>query len=307
MLDSSPFSEPLVRDPAIALPVLPEDMPLKAGPLHKVQFVVEFVGTRSALAESCSLLLSPEWFRALGQPLMFCMRPADLIWQPLSSDSHGSYDSISLAWDYIAPTGKLSSAAARHLLTIAQRFGPHIYRRALPLPPPDDVDDIVQNLLQVQDGLDIGFSVAALATDGWTEKSLWMVCSALGMELAPNGAFIWKKPDHPAPLLSVTPIGGTEKFTLRGVQEAEVYDGVTIGFSMPICPAPRQALDGCFRVADVICHRLKGSPTDDEGNPLTHELRRKFHGYMNAALRSFTNAGLVPGSADCLKLFSESL
>lgn len=307
MPDPNPFTEPLVRDPAVALPILPDDIPLKAGPLHKVQFVVEFVGTRSAVAESCNHLLYPEWFKALGQPLMFCMRPADLVWQPLTSDSHGSYDSLSLAWDYLTPTGKLSSAAARHLLSIAQRFGPHINRRALPLPPPDDVDEVVANLVVVQESLDIGFTVAAFGDAPWTERSLWIVCSALGLELAPHGAFVWKKPDHLAPLLNVTPIGGDEKFTLRGVQDGTTYEGVSIGFSMPICPAPRQALDGCFRVADVLSHRLKGVPTDDEGNPLTHEARRRFHGLMNVALKSFTQAGLVPGSADCLKLFSESI
>ena len=304
MSELSPFSEPLVKDPSIALPVLPNDFPLKIGPLHKVQFVVEFVGTKPAMAESASMLLAPEWYRALGQPVMFAMRPADLVWHPLTSEPHGSYDSVALAWDYLTANGRLTSSAGSHLLKIAERFGPYLSRRALPLPPPDDINKYVAGLVEIQSSLDIGFSVAAIASGTWEESELWKVCVALGLELSPSGSFDWKKPDHPAPLLSVTPIGGLEKFTLRGVQAKEQYTGVSVGFSMPFSAAPRQGLDASFRVADVISHRLGGAATDEDGQALTANLRRTFHSHMNQALDSFTRAGLVPGNADCLKLFS---
>ncbi len=304
MSEMSPFSEPLVRDPAIALPDLPSDFPLKVGPLHKVQFVVEFVGTKPAMAESASMLLAPEWYRALGQPVMFAMRPADLIWHPLTSEPHGSYDSVALAWDYITSNGRLTSAAGNHLLKIAERFGPYLSRRALPLPPPEDIDKYVAGLMEIQSSLDIGFCVAAMAKGTWEEIDLWKICTAMGLELSPTGSFDWRKPDHPAPLLSVTPIGGEERFTLRGVQGKESYSGVSVGFHMPLSAAPRQGLDACFRVADVIAHTLRGSATDDEGQALTANLRRTFHSHMNQALDSFTRAGLIPGNADCLKLFS---
>ena len=100
------FGEPLRPDPAIALAPIEVTIPLKSGPLHRVQFVIEFVGPRSVPALAAIHLLGSEWYSALGQPFIHAMRPADLHWHPLTNSTDGSYDSLALSWDLLSPKGQ---------------------------------------------------------------------------------------------------------------------------------------------------------------------------------------------------------
>ncbi len=298
------FGQPLGPDPTIALKPFELDFPVKTGPLHKVQFVIEFVGQRTVLAGNAAQLLSPDWFQALGQPNLLAMRPADLQWQPLTPAVDGSYDSLAMTWDLLTPLGSISGASAKHLLELAERFAPYIQRRALAMPVPAEVNGAVRNLQQAKDMQDIGFELTVMSsTASFTEKDLWIACSNLGLEYSPAGSFDWRLPGHPCPLLSVTPIGQTDAFSLRNVQLGMTHVGVTIGFSLPINPAPVQALEACFYVGETIALRLSGHVMDDSDRVVTETVKKDLREDLKQGLSRFSRTGMTTGSAELLKLF----
>jgi hypothetical protein len=300
------FGVPLKPDPAIALEGLKIDSGHKTGPMHKVQFVIEFVGPRSMAGRDVSRLLDKDWFQALGQPTIYVMRPSDLQWTRLVTATDGSFDSLALAWDYITEQGNISSASALQLLQFAERFGPSISRRAMPLPHPGDVNQVVRDLLVARNEMDIGFALSAKASQtGYLEKDLWIECARLGLDFAPGGTFDWKAKSHQGVLLSVSPVGATDAFSLRNVEHGFVHEGVTVGFRVPTCPAPAQALEGCFHVAEHIVRDLGGLVLDESGKLLVERSKGDLRGLLRQAVSLFTQLGITVGSPEALKLFGD--
>ena len=299
------FGRRLEADPEIALPRLPLSQPLKIGPLHKVQFVIEFVGPRSVLATQACLLLEPTWFHALGQPQMWAMRPADLRWQPLTAARDGSYDSIALTWDMVSELGQLTSATATQLYLTADRLTTQLGRRPMPLPEPASVDEAVRIVRHVVDSLDVGFSVTVVSHSDFFERDIWIECARLGLEFSPAGSFDWRLTGHPSPLFSVVPFGEAESFSLRAVTSGVRHAGVTLGFNMPRCAAPRQALENCFIAAKHFCKTLGGTLFTDEQRPMTQDDFRHLTQSLDQAMLLFSHVGMTPGSSECLKLFQE--
>ncbi len=298
------FGVPLKPDPAIALQPLQINYSPKSGPLHKVQFVIEFVGPRSMMAPSVSQLITPEWHNALGQPELFAMRPSDLNWQRLTTSQDGSYDSLALAWDFVTAQGNISSASAKHLLSFAERFSPHINRRAMPLPPPADVDKVVKTLVMAQDNLDVGFSINILADrGGFQEKDLWIECARLGLDFAPGGTFDYRTTQHPYPLLSVSPMGFTDVFSLGSVQKDTLHQGATVGFSVPLCIAPTQALEASFFVAEHLGNHLSGQVLDQDSRPLSSAVKSELRQHLKSAVAMYAELGVTTGSQEAFKLF----
>ena len=295
------FGVPLTPDPAISLKPLGIAPSAKTGPLHKVQFVIEFVGPRSILTSSAAQLMNPEWFQALGQPSIWVMRPADLHWQQFTPMMDGSIDSLALPSDMLTVAGALSSASALQLLQYAERFGPIVSRRPMPVPHPGEVSARVRDLQEIQSALDIGFSMAVVGT--FSEKDLWIACARLGLEFSPGGTFDWREPGHPFPLLSVSPIGKVDAFSLSQVQSGEVHEGVTVGFSIPRCISPMQALEGCFHTADYLAKALQGVALSDGGEAAGAPFRDEARTNLRSASQAFAQAGITPGSPESLKLF----
>lgn len=299
------FGQPLKPDPAIALAPLDIHPPAKSGPLHKVQFVIEFVGPRSIPAPAAVHLLGNEWYSALGQPQIHAMRPADLHWHPLTNSTDGSYDSLALSWDFVSDRGQMNGKSAEHLFQVAERFGPFIQRRTIPLPVPQDVDKMVRAVVEIRDALDIGFALSVYAPNpGYLEKDLWILCSRLGLQFAPSGSFDWQVPGVSQPLLSVTPFGHSDIFALSGVQGAVRHEGVTIGFRLPMCLSPTQALDGCFYVAQAVSRELGGDVLDADDRRLSDKVKNEYRDNLKQALRMFSQAGMTTGSAEAVRLFS---
>lgn len=300
------FGQPLRPDPAIALVPPDISIPPKTGPLHRVQFVIEFVGPRSIPAPAAVHLLGADWYSALGQPLIYAMRPADLHWQPMTSAIDGSYDSLALAWDLISARGHMSPRSAEHLLQTAERFGPFIQRRAVPLPITREIADAVRSLLEIKDSLDIGFVLSVYAPQGgFLERDLWILCSRLGLKFSPSGAFDWKMSGYTEPLLSVTPFGDTDAFSLAGVQAGLRHSGITIGFSLPLCVSPTQALDAAFYIAQTTTRELGGDVLDADDRRVSEAIKREYRDNLRQALSMFSRAGMTTGSPEAVRLFSE--
>jgi hypothetical protein len=302
---SEVFGNALQPEPAIALQPVQIPIRKKSGPLHRLQFVIEFVGPRSVSAASAAALLHPQWVSALGEPQAFCMSAAHLEWQPLTPSSAGSYDSLAIAWDLITPKGQLSVQTARHLVATAEQFAQHIQRKVMPMPVPEDVPKALSHLKKVQDNFDAGVSVLALPASGVVnEFELWVWCAKLG--LTPNlvgGSFEWIVPSSPLPLFSVSPLGGSEMFTLEGASRGDRHEGALLGFNIPRSPEPIAGLDGMFTVADYLAGRMGGAVFDENNKQLTEKAKQTLRQQMSDAATTLQKLGFAPGSPECQKLF----
>lgn len=297
------FGEPLGPDPRYQLK-LPAVQPPVPGPKHRTQFVVELVGPRTVPASMAAGLLHPQWFGALGQPDIYALRPADTDWEPLIPNPNGSYDSIALAWDILSDRGVLSSQAAAHLFAVATQFATEIQRRAMPMPTPEQIDAVARGLREAQDILDIGISLmVAPPTGSVAERDIWIWCSKLGLEFSGEGSFDWRSPSHPMPLFSITPIGFTDSFSLGQVQANTRHEGVTLGFSVPLCPEPMAALEGAFAAADILGKQLGGIVANEDGDALHPRMRDTIRRDLQRAVTLMGQQRLHPGSSAALSLF----
>jgi len=301
---STIFGQPLARDPRVALPSMPPKRADKAGPQHKVQFVIELVGPRSVPAAAAAALLGAQWFSSLGEPEAYAMAPADNDWKPLTNTTNGSYDSLALAWDLISPKGELTSQAAAHLFRMAESFGSHIQRRAMPLPPPADINRYVTPLRELADALDIGLEIMLIPKGpNFTERGIWVACAALGLDLGSDGFFELRAPGFTEPLLTVTPMGGADAFSLTAVQAGVTHAGLMMGFSVPRSPDPTFSLAAAFQTTDYLCQTLNAAAFNDADQMLGPTTRNELTSNLNAAVRTLSGVGIEPGSQAAMKLF----
>ncbi len=298
------FGQPLAPKPEVALPQIPTIPSSKFGPEHKVQYVIELVGPKSSPASTVSSLLDPRWHEALGQPNVFVMAPGDDGWQTLSSRADGSYDSIALAWDMLSEQGELTSKAAEHLLQVAEGFATHLQRRAMPLPPPADIDRYLVSLLDIRESLDIGVEILLVPkVSEFLEKDVWVALSELGYDLKPSGFFEVLPANSHLPLISVTPMGGASSFSLSAVQSGVRHPGLLIGFSLPLSPNPDYSLDAAFKTADHLVNQLHAAAFTDEDRPLSHSVRAEMRQNLGMAVQALEGVGIVPGSLASQILF----
>jgi len=292
---SEPFGSP---NPAIALPAAPT-LAQKPGPLHQVEFVIEIVGPRSVPAGAVAALLRPEWQGPLGAPRVWVMAPQDTAWQPLTATVAGAYDSLVLTWPYIGPDGHLSSRSAATLADTAERFAASIQRRALAMPPPADVDGAASAVEEVAERLDIGVGVSVQFATTVAEEPIWRAAVELGLSLNGQGEFDWGDPAQ----ATLVPLEEPMQFTLGAVQARRQHEGITVGFSAPQAVSPLASLRAALSVADEFARRFQGFVFGDGGDPMTPGLRVEYERNLNAALAAFEQVGLVPGSAEALRLF----
>ncbi|MBC8065129.1 MAG: hypothetical protein H7Y17_09885, partial [Chlorobia bacterium] len=277
----------------------------RPGPEHRVQFVIELVGPRSCPAVTAASLLDQQWHDALGKPQVFAMSPADKDWQELTPRTDGSYDSIALAWDLAPDQGELTSQAAAHLFQVAESFGTHIQRRAMPLPPPADVNRYVAILRELKDSLDIGVEILMVPrAANFPERDVWIALAELGYDLKPSGFFeIWAQ-GSTDPLVTVTPTGGQDAFALSSVERGVTHPGLLIGFSLPLSQNPTYSLDAAYRTADHLCAKLNAAAFTDADQMLGHSARNELSSNLMAAVRTMVGAGIEPGSRAAKRLFS---
>jgi len=287
----------------VALPAPPKSERDQVGPQHKVQFVIEFVGPRSVPASAAKALVQPQWHQALGRPDAFAMVPADQVWRPLTDADHGSYDSLALAWSFVSTSGALSSRTAAHLLQVAESFGSHIQRRAMPLPPPADVDRMVAGLRDIQEGLDIGVEILIVPRNSeFPENAVWEALAHLGFDLNQDGYFAIAD-DQGRSLLEVTPMGGASQFSLSAAQGGIRHSGLLLGFSVPLSPDPDYSLDAATRTADYLGERLNAAAFSADEQPLGPALRHELRMNLQSAVASLKTVGIMPGSQVARILF----
>ncbi|RYG43871.1 hypothetical protein EON79_16135 [bacterium] len=298
------FGVPLLRDPAIALPetiVLPR---IKHGPLHKVEFVVELAGPKTAAAAAVSRLLDYDWYTALGHPRLWGMRPSDDRWQPLAASHDGTYDSIALSYPIIRPDGRLDARAASQIMEHATEFGNMIGRRAMPLPQVGEVERLSRELESIRDNLDVGVSFAFAPSRGKVaERDLWPIFAALGLQFGPNGNFEYKPLGAERGLFEVLPIGEADRFSLAAVRGGTQHEGVSLGFRLPTCPNPIRAIEGLLRAGRALCERVGGKLLDENSHFVDARIAQNSINNVTAADTTLRKAGVEPGSAEAVLLW----
>lgn len=267
----------------------PSVPPLVRAPVRAAQFVVELVGPRTVPTAQASELLRPDWRAAMGSPELWCLSPADTAWKPLRNLTHGSYDSIALAWDLLSPQGEMSAGAAGHLVGVAERFANGVGRRAIPLTAPGDVPGEVQRLRAAQEALDAGLSVLLIAPQRAPVAEFGRVLEELGLK-AFGEEWGWFGQGHPEPLFAATPF------------EAPTTDGLTLGFRLARCPDPNVALEGLFRAVDESV-RVGLAAFDEDQRPLTAATREALRQGARMGAETLEGVGLRAGSWAALKVF----
>ncbi|HZH97783.1 MAG TPA: cell division protein ZipA C-terminal FtsZ-binding domain-containing protein, partial [Fimbriimonadaceae bacterium] len=262
------------------------------------------VGDPTLAAPAAKSLLEARWVAALGNPEIFCMAPADQTWRPLlATDPSQTYDSLVLAWDMLGTQGALSEASAQQLLNTSESYAQQVGRRAMSLPTPAEVPNVVRHLTELQESLDIGFALYVHPrSDGFAEADVWRACAALGLDLSPNGLFELRSPDWPTPLLGVGPVD-TDQFTLSAAASGRSHSGLEVGFSVPLSSDPMKSLESCFLCAQHLAQRLRGAVFDDEDQPVSDRSRAQMRSALAQAVAALSRAGVPAGSVQALKLF----
>lgn len=276
-------------DPALSVP----------GPLHRLRFVVELVGQRSAPAAQVKPLLDSAWQGPLGQPEVYAMGAQDTSWRRLTAnDPTGSYDSIALAWPYLSERGQLTGDSARRLLAAAERYAGQIGRKAMSLPMPEDVDQTVRVLFATRTNFDAGVAIDLRSRTPIAESLIAAEAGAAGLSRG-AGVFEWHVPGWPHPLLELAPSDPDLSFT--GDPQDSHFE-LTIGFNIPRSPDPVAVCKAAFELADHLQTQLGLQASSDE--LLLDEIRKStILDEVAQVARALVQAGVRPGSIEAWELF----
>lgn len=302
---SNPFPAPLGPDPAIALRPesirLPKRIP---GPVHGAQFVLEIAGPKSIRSTAAHALLNAQWQGQLGHPEIFVMAPADNAWRLMSTtDGSGSYDSLALAWDVVGDQGNLSSASVKHLLKVAEQFAIGVERRTFPFPDPNKIDALASALVEAREAYDIGVELILQGPGSTTEQDIWSCAAALGLDLAPDGTFVWRVEGWAEPILTLAPYEEGILFSLRNAKTGATHEALSLGFNVPTSPDPISALENMFKVSEAFGSRLGMASLDEDGRSVDERMRNSMRANLTQALKAMEATGLKPGSDVTRKLF----
>ncbi len=285
--------------------LLPVDLPplkIDIGPYYKVQYVIEFVGSELISEATAKSFLEPKTKAGYGNPELYVMVPGQKRWRALwAGDNSMAYDSLAFTWDILTPRGNLTSKSAQELWNRADKAAKVMMRRAIPLPPPSEIDEAAHNLKEIRESLDIGIDL--VITDSKTGigfRPLMEFVYEMGFRYE-SGVLVWKQPGWNEPLLTILSFSDDGVFSFHDEQ----VEGVGIGFSVPTNPNPPQSLERLFVTADRISERFQARIFDNEVGVFTEKQKEKWRDLLNRALASFEQVGISPGSPEALRLFSD--
>ncbi len=295
----------LSADPHKALhPVSMPGWEPETGPYHKVQYVIELVGPNLVPATQAKSLLDSKTRASLGDPEVYVMVPGEPRWRVLwTGDTAISYDSLAFAWDLVSKRGALSSANAKELWSRCDRIGAPWTRRAIAMPPPDEVEAAAQRLHSIRESFDVGVDLI-IQRDIGAFETLRAVeeAYAFGFRFGESGLLEWRSQGWPEPLLWVYPI--EDESGLSTLIEGGV-EGLAIGYSLPCSPSPVDVFDRLQEAAEGIARATEAIVYDTDGHVLTESSRVSMRKNVLLGAQTLTDLGLRPGSAESLRLFEQ--
>lgn len=290
-------------DPARALPPLrlPPFEPT-VGPYLKVQYVVELVGREPIPADAAKELLSSAAQASLGEPEVFVMSPLDRRWRVLwLGEEATAFDSLALAWDLVSPRGKISQASATALWERCDQVAARLNRKAIPLPMPDDAAKRAAALEEFRNTMDVGVDLAVMKSGGLHTSTVVKTAYALGYRLGASQLLEFRQSGWPEALLTVFPLGNTTEFDPA---RHPTLDGVGVGYQVAANPDPEGALRAALHTAKELSAACSATVYLDDGEPLTPAAEQMLFRNLATALDTFEQAGIEPGSAEALRLFT---
>ncbi|MFY9234825.1 MAG: cell division protein ZipA C-terminal FtsZ-binding domain-containing protein [Fimbriimonadaceae bacterium] len=300
------FGGELKPDPIVALQpyAVPEELS-KTGSLHKLHYVVEIVGQRTLPSSQTKPLLEDRWQLPLGRPKVYVMSAADSGWRALEAgDTATAYDSLALAWPYLTGQGNLSMGSAHQLLVASEHYAAQVGRKAMPLPTPEDVDEVVRMLVQIRDNLDVGVTVLVIPNGtSISERDVWLGCASLGLEYVSPGVFQWLAQPGGVVMLEVAPFEDAGWFARSSVEAGRTLGGFSIGFSIPRSPDPVRSADAALRVGMLFNTRFNCVAFDDSHRPIGPSESTEILAVVAQGRDALVSAGIRPGSQEAHILF----
>ncbi len=280
----------------VTLPTYKPDI----GPYHKVQYVIELVGQQTIPANHAKSLLETKVKSGLGNPEIYVTIPGQSRWMALwTGDDSIGYDSLAFAWDLVSEKGNLSTENASELWKRCEQIANPLNRRAIPMPPSDQVDFAVSNLLQIKSSFDIGIDLIIDAPHQVPINTAIAVetAYAIGYRLTSSGFLEWKQLGWPESLLTILPIEGDDLPIGGGLS------GLAIGFSFAISPNPKGVLERLFESANAIANATQSKVIDADGRLLSNDIENEMRRNLESAIDSYESAGFTPGTPESLRLF----
>jgi len=280
----------------LRLPPIPQPVE-SSGPRVAVQFVVELVGPRQLPGLKARELFSHPWFEALGRPMAYAMAPNDASWRILTpADSAVLYDSLALAWPYLDRRGHLTSRSAERLFHVAERLASGLERLAMPLTPPELVDERVRGLQELRETLDASVAVTVRPAQGWYDaERVFSLLRGLGFS-EDRDRFTLLHPGWPEPLLeaqaSADPQAGRGKVA-----------AVDLGIRVARNPVPLWTLDALFETVDAVDRLQRSLAIDDEGNLVDGSRREWMKQQLEFLVGTLQQSGLPAGSPEARMVF----
>ncbi len=267
------------------------------GPRVAVQFVVELVGPQPLAGLKAREVFSHPWFEALGRPMVYAMAPSDASWRLLTpSENAVVYDSLALAWPYLDRRGHLTSRSAERLFHTAERLATGLERVAMPLTPPELVDERVRDLQQLQEALDASVAVTVQPAQGWYDlEPLMAVLGGLGFAQQ-SGRLSLASSEWPEPLLEAQV--STDARTAPNKASA-----VDLGFRVARNPIPLWTLDALFEAVDAVDRLHRSLAIDDEGSLVDGARRDWMRQQVALLVEALQENGLPAGSPEARMVF----
>lgn len=272
------------------------------GPYLKVQYVIELVGRDPIPAEAAKELLSSGAQSSLGEPEVFVMSPLDRRWKVLwQGEQDAAFDSLALAWDLVSSRGRISEASAKALWERCEQVASRLNRKAVPLPMPEDAASRAAALEEFRDAMDIGVDIAVMNAGGLSTEVVVKTAYALGYRLGASQLLEYRQSGWPEALLAVFPLGNATEFD---PSRHGTLEGVGVGYQVAANPDPEGALRAALHTAKELAAACSATAFLEEGEPLTPAGEQMLFRNLSAALDTFDQAGIEPGSPEALRLFA---
>ncbi len=266
-------------------------------PRLAVQFVVELVGPKPMPGLKARGVFSHPWFETLGRPMVYTMAPSDSTWRPLGpSDGSPVYDSFALAWPFFDRRGRLSARSAERLFHATERFASGLDRVAMPLTPPENLDERIQALEEARSSLDATVSVTVRPVTGWFDRrALSHALQGIGFS-AEGYRFVLTTPDWPEALLEAHALADPP----AGPDAIQALD---VGFRVARNPVPQWSLEALFETVDACGSLSRSIAIDEDGNHVDGARRAWMEQQLALLVRTLEQRGLPAGSPEARMVF----